>query len=44
MSQHLYTRGGSPGAGPGGTEPTTDGQKEEKGKEGVIDAEFEVKK
>jgi molecular chaperone DnaK len=45
MSQHLYTRGGAGAAEPGGAEAaSTDGQTQEKGKEGVIDAEFEVKK
>jgi molecular chaperone DnaK len=48
MSQHLYSRGG-PGQGPaGGSEgPAQDGQQGGQGgpgKEGVIDAEFEVKK
>jgi molecular chaperone DnaK len=41
MKQHLQRQGGGPsGAGPGGAAPSGDG----KGKEDVIDAEFEVKK
>jgi molecular chaperone DnaK len=49
MAQHLYGQGGAGPAGgpsggpePGGTAPSGDGQG--KGKEDVIDAEFEVKK
>jgi molecular chaperone DnaK len=45
MAQHLYAQPGAAGAR-GGAEagPSTDGAREEKGKDDVIDAEFEVKK
>jgi len=42
MSQHLYSRGQAAEAPPGGGPRTEDGQA--KGKDDVIDAEFEVKK
>jgi molecular chaperone DnaK len=42
MSQHLYSRDQAAGAPPGGGSRTEDGQA--KGKDDVIDAEFEVKK
>src|SRR5262249_1678759 len=44
MAQHLYKQ--QPGAGPGpqGAAPSGDGQSPGKGKDDVIDAEFEVKK
>ncbi len=43
MAQHMYTQGQAAGAG-AGTGATTDGQSQDKGKDDVIDAEFEVKK
>jgi molecular chaperone DnaK len=44
MAQHLYTRQQAPGAGAAGAGPSGDGHEAAKGKEDVIDAEFEVKK
>jgi len=45
MAQHLYRQQGPGAAGPGpGAQPSGDGHGAEKGKEDVIDAEFEVKK
>src|SRR5437588_9072747 len=44
MAQHLYSRQQGPGAAAAGEEPRGDGKTEGKGKEDVIDAEFEVKK
>jgi molecular chaperone DnaK len=44
MAQHLYTRQQAAGAGAEGAQPSGDGHGQEKGKEDVIDAEFEVKK
>jgi molecular chaperone DnaK len=41
MAQHLYKQAGAAGRGPAGAEPSPDGGK---GKEDVIDAEYEVKK
>jgi molecular chaperone DnaK len=44
MAQHLYAHQQGPGGAPGEEQTRGDGKTEGKGKEDVIDAEFEVKK